>query len=112
MTKTVRERALWWIGNASTGMSSKTMWNCLIGNKYYDINYPYDPDDFSRCYKMLEFIPEWKSQLDKLKPLSKEWSNLVDNWDTLTDMYEKNVKNNWVNSEEGGMYKLMCNLTE
>jgi len=92
-SKDVKEKAMWWIENGETGSSSKTMWNCLIGNKDFAINHPYDPDDFSRCYKLLETVPEWKTELHKLKPLSKEWSNLVDNWSELEKMFLKHDKN-------------------
>lgn|SRR3990167_119534 len=109
-SKDVNEKALWWFSNGEKGMSSETMYNCLIGNTYFKINHPYDPDDFSRCYKLLETVPEWKLELHKLKPLSKEWNNLIENWDKLTKMYELNVKENWKNSEEIGMYKFMQNL--
>lgn len=105
-----REKGMWWIANGSTGMSSKTMWNCLMGNKGYPINHPYDPDDFSRCYKLLECVPEWKKDINKLKPLSKQWSNLVDNWEKLTQMYEQNEKQDWKNSKIIGMYEFMQTL--
>jgi hypothetical protein len=109
-SKTANEKAMWWIGNGHVGMSSKTMWNCLIGNKDFDINHPYDPDDFSRCYKLLETVPEWKTELHKLKPLSEAWSNLVDNWDKLTQMYEQNESEGWKNSKKIGMYEFMDKL--
>jgi hypothetical protein len=105
--KGIKEKAMWWIANGETGCSSKTMWSCFMGNNKYRIDHPYDPDDFSRCYKLLEAVPEWKSQLHRLKPLSKQWSNLVDNWDKLTDMFEENRKTNWKNSKQIGMYEFM-----
>jgi len=106
----VIEKANWWIRNGRIGDSSKTMWNCLIGNKDFKINYPYDPDDFSRCYKLLEAVPEWKKELGRLKILSVQWSNLIDNWDELTKMYELNENQNWENSKEIGMYEFMNKL--
>lgn len=106
----VTEKAMWWIANGHVGLSSKTMWNCLMGNKDFPIHHPYDPDDFSRCYKLLETVPEWKKELDKLRKLSTPWNNLVDNWDTLTSMYEKNIKEDWKNSEEIGIFKYMQTL--
>lgn len=105
-----KEKAMWWIANGFVGMSSKTMWNCLIGNKDFHINHPYDPDDFSRCYKLLEAVPEWKTRLHNLKILSTEWCNLVNNWDELTRMYELNKKDNWANSKKIGMYEFMQTL--
>lgn len=107
-SKTIQEKANWWIGNGHVGASSKTMWNCLIGNKDFKINHPHDPDDFSRCYKLLEAVPEWKLELQKLKPLSKEWSNLVDNWDRLTEFYEDMR----VVKKANGMFEFMQKILE
>ncbi len=109
-SKNVKEKAMWWIANGHIGMSSKTMWLCLMGEKIERISHPYDPDDFSRCWKLLEAVPEWKLELNKLKPLSKAWSNLVDNWTKLTEMYELNTKEKWENSEKIGMYEFMQTL--
>ena len=113
-SKDVEEKAMWWIANGFVGMSSKTMWNCFMNITKFPINHPHDPDDFSRCYKLLEAVPEWKekSNMRKLKKLSEPWSNLVDNWDKLTEMYEKNVKENWENSKEIGMYEFMQTLIQ
>lgn len=101
-SKSVIEKAQWWISNGETGMSSKTMWSCLMGLKDFEINHPCDPDDFSRCWKLLEAVPEWKTQLHKLKPLSRQWEKLIDNWDKLTDFYEVKKAN--------GMYEFMQTL--
>ena len=109
-SKNVKEKAMWWISNGHVGMSSKTMWNCLIGNKDFPLNHPYDPDDFSRCYKLLEAVPEWKNELNKLKTLSKAWKNFVENWDKLTEMFEENCRTDWKNSKKIGMYEFMQTL--
>lgn len=109
-SKGVQEKAMWWMGSGEKGSSSETMWNCLMGNEKFSINHPYDPDDFKRCYKLLEAVPEWKSELHKLKPLSTAWSNLVDNWDKLTEMFEENVKTRWKEYERIGMYEFMQTL--
>jgi len=52
----------------------------------YDI--PHDPDDFGRCYRLLELFPDWKSQLGKVAERFPKWSPFVREWDTLTTMYE------------------------
>lgn len=111
-TETIHQRALWWISNGEVGMSSKTIWHCFMSgtNKPFEVNHPYDPDDFSRCYKLLKAIPEWRKQLDRMKPLSKQWENLVNNWDKLTEMFEENVRTNWKNSKKIGMYEFMQTL--
>lgn len=110
--KSIQERALWWKENGHVGMSSNTMWHCFMGLTVNFPRHPSDPDDFSRCYKLLEAVPEWRLELDKLKPLSTAWSNLVGNWDKLTEMYEANVKNDWRTSKEIGMYEFMKTLVE
>ena len=111
-SKNIEEKAMWWIENGHIGMSSKTMWLCLMNQNVKNAYHPYDPDDFSRCYKLLEAVPEWKEKhhLIKLKSLSTAWSNLVDNWDKLTEMFEENRKNNWETSDEIGMYEFMQTL--
>jgi len=106
----VVKRAMWWIANGERGLSSETMWNCLIGNLDYPIHHPYDPDDFGRCHKLLQTIPEWKNELYRLCKLSAEWNNLVINWDKLTEMYEKNVGENCKHYKENGMYDFMQSL--
>lgn len=109
MTKSIEERAEWWLINGETGLSSKAMLNCFLG-KSFRVDYPHDPDDFKRCYKLLQVIPEWKSQLYRLKRMSDSWSQLVDNWDKLTQMYEQNVQEEWKNYQEIGMYEFMESL--
>jgi hypothetical protein len=109
-SKDVQQKAMWWMGSGEKGMSSETMWNCLMGNKNFSVNHPYDPDDFKRCYKLLQAVPEWKAEIHKLKPLSKAWSNLVDNWDKLTEMFEENVRTEWKQYKRIGMYEFMQTL--
>lgn len=111
-SQAAKEKAMWWIANGRVGLSSKTMWECLMGQNPSRAYYPHDPDDFSRCYKLLQAVPEWKNELNKLKPLSRQWTNLVDHWDKLTEMYEQNVKEEWKNAERIGMYKFMETLVK
>lgn len=110
--KTEHENANWWLINGEQGTSSKTMFKYL-GNtditKGYECH-PYDPDDFKRCYKLLQAVPQWKSELHKMKSVSTAWSNLVDNWDKLTEMYEQNEKEEWKNYKKIGMYEFMQTL--
>lgn len=109
-SQSVNEKAMWWITHGEQGTSSKTMWSCFMGQKNFPVSHPYDPDDFGRCYKLLQAVPEWKSQLHKLKQLSPAWNNLVDNWDELTRMYELNVQQDWKNYKKIGMFQFMEKL--
>lgn len=93
MSKEIIVRAYQWVAIGETGLSSKTMWNCFMDvEDDYPINHPHDMSDFNRCYKLLEALPEWKSQMSKLKRLSPVWERLVLNWDILTTKFEENDK--------------------
>jgi len=110
--QTLPEKAIQWIASGNIGARSMTMWNCLIGNTNFGRSSPSDPGDFGRCYRLLEFVPEWKSEIYKLKSLSKRWSVLIDNWDELTKMYKLCTQ---YPSEKGyweSMYKFMKELFE
>lgn len=114
--KTEVENAEWWAINGEQGMSSKTMFNKLassIGVRKLKNDYPCtpsDPDDFKRCYKLLQAVPQWKLRLNELKTLSPVWANLVDNWDKLTEMFEQNQREDWKNYKKVGMYEFMKSL--
>ncbi len=110
--KTERECADWWLIYGERGISSLTMFKHLDGRDFTRGNEwpPSDPDDFKRCYKLLEAVPQWKDQLHKMKPVSPGWEKLVDNWDKLTEMYEQNVRENWKNYKKIGMYEFMKSL--
>ncbi len=112
--KSMKENADWWAANGSHGISSLSMFNHLIqgtdirplANRMGPSN-AWDPDDFSRCYKLLEAVPQFKQNLQMMKTLSPRWALLVDNWDKLTEMYEENVRTNWKKSKEIGMSEFM-----
>ena len=105
--QTWEERMNWWWDFCSRGMSSEAMWHCFMSTGKGFPNYPHDPDDFSRCYGLLEVVPELKSQMHKLKGLCPEWSRLVDNWDKLTEMFEENRRTEWKEADRIGMYEFM-----
>lgn len=98
--------ALWW-NNGEHGRSSDTIWNIMMGNGHGNrIAHPIDPDDFKRCYKLLQAIPEWIPCIVELKELSPQWANLIANWDKLTEMYEDFV----ITQKDNGMHDFMQTL--
>lgn len=94
-----------WLNDGEPGISSKTIVQYLTGVptglSTVEYDHPHDPDDFSRCYKLLILVPELKPQLERMKKLSNVWESLIDNWDKLTEMYE---------SKSAGMYDFMQQL--
>lgn len=107
LTDSYIDKAHWWLHHGERGNSSNAMYGCFMNVDGMGINHPYDPDDFKRCYKLLEAVPEFKKQMYKLELLSPTWQKLVQNWDKLTEMYEQNVRENWANYKQVGMYEFM-----
>lgn len=109
-TKTELENCSWWLINGEHGISSKTMFKYLDDNnlpvQIQSECHPLDPDDFRRCYLLLKAVPQFKDKLYRLKTISKTWSNLVDNWDRLTEMLEEQMRT----KSKNGMYDFMDSL--
>lgn len=59
----------------------------------YSFSPPWDPEDFRRCYLLLRLVPEWRDRLHKVEEIFPEWKGLVENWDELTELYEKEREN-------------------
>lgn len=82
-----------WIVNGQVGVSSKTMWSAIKGvakgNERQGGNFdiPYDPDDFSRCYKLYVECNLTKSDLQKIADTFKWWKPFIDNWDRLVELW-------------------------
>ena len=80
-----------WLINGRTGISSKAIW-CWMNRAPMDdtwrgSNYPCDPDDFSRCYLLLQRNPEWRARISEMAFVSKVWGALAENWDELERMF-------------------------
>lgn len=82
-----------WIIKGEVGISSKTIWSVMMGIEKvkqacdgwnYDV--PHDPDDFSRCWKLLVAFPEWKPRLNEVAKVFPKWTGFIREWDKLCDM--------------------------
>lgn len=113
MKSSTRERMNFWLNHGEQGMSSKAIFQRMSSHRFENsyTSHPHDPDDFKRCYKLLEIIPEWKESFHLMKDVSPVWEKLYNAWDILTEMYDKNVKEEWKNAKHIGMYELMEQLT-
>lgn len=88
-----------------SGLSSATLVYALVPklrreaearNRSFGIgNFPYDPDDFSRCRKALSMIRDGRSKLHLVAEMFPRWKPLVDNWDELEALFvEESPKHN------------------
>lgn len=111
--KTLEENKSWWLLHGEHGISSKNMFAVLSGGYSKSdgkLMTPSDPSDFNRCSKLLQAIPQWKNELNKLKQVSETWSKLVDNWDKLETMLVE-AKVLWSqNKGASEMYQFMKEL--
>lgn len=99
-----------WIVNGRVGVSSKTIWSVLQGVDANDGDKPYDPSDFSRCWKLVTRCGVTREDLEKVSKTLPYWKPYIDNWEKLTEMYELNRSQKWKNVDEIGMHVLMNDL--
>lgn len=92
--KSEQENAIWWLANGEQGISSETMFKYLSDKIPLKIKHfedtPNDPSDFKRCSLLLKNVPQFKAKLDRMSAVSDVWAKLVEQWDLLETMLEKN----------------------
>jgi hypothetical protein len=84
------DKELEWLYGTDTGISSKTIFMALSekhGGKIRQFDHPHDPDDFGRCHRLLEFIPEWRERLCDVADIHPTWGPLIRNWSELTALW-------------------------
>lgn len=85
-----------WLASGSRGISSEAIVSRLTGvpisqraaDRY---SYPHDPDDFQRCERLLRAVPLARVCLPTMRGVGPEWAGLVDEWDALADMLEREI---------------------
>jgi hypothetical protein len=90
----VDERAWAWFQGSDTGTSSMTIWSVMTGLAVRHTDVPHDPDDFGRCYRLLQRFPEWSTRLDEVAAKFPAWGPLVRAWPELTRRYERALARN------------------
>lgn len=85
-----------WLRGTDTGMSSLTLFCALAegdvlaearSKMRFSPSIPYDPDDFGRCHRLLEAVPEWRGRLHEVAAKHQQWAKLVEAWPELTALY-------------------------
>lgn len=80
-------RALLWIVGRDTGLSSRTIWAVMMGVPPVRPYYPADPADFGRCFRLLQAVPEWRTRLSEVAPVSDVWAALIERWGEVEALY-------------------------
>lgn len=90
------QQAMRWLLNGKTGMSSECIMatilnNGPVGGDYKACFHPLDPSDFNRCVGLLNNVPSFRSKLEIMKLVSKQWAILVDHWDELETLLNEEI---------------------
>ena len=85
--------ALAWIAGDDTGSSSKAIWAHMMGieKRGAAADYPRDPDDFGRCYRLLALLPLWRLRIGEMARYGPAWAVLAGAWDELTALWEEEI---------------------
>ena len=90
----MNDKILKWFIQGETGISSKALAAAVCGLEPDETrvkfgNHPADPDDFKRCVKFLDSVPEARLYLNRAKALSEVWTRLVEHWDELESLFRE-----------------------
>lgn len=102
----------WQYNSGDTGLSSECMAANLCGLPCRRIYAPTDPADFNRCLGLLDYAPELRVILHRMRDVSAEWEALVDNWDRVEKSFIEEVGKGWAkkNKSASKTYELMKGL--
>ena len=103
------DKIIEWLLSGDTGTSSKTIIHVVVQVPMDGPDIPYDLDDFRRCYRLIEKIPELRDFLPNVAIKYPRWIPLVDNWDKLTEMYGA-IQTGGVSEESREMWRFMQGL--
>jgi len=78
----MKDKVLKWLLGGRVGASSKAMAQHLCGFPCGG-DWPYDPDDFSRCLMFLDAVPEARAELPRMAEVNRYWAALVARWDEI-----------------------------
>lgn len=91
------ERAvLVWLCRGEKSLPAESMALTLLGvphnailNRNFYSEAPCNTAEFRTCYFLVATCLGANERLDKVKPLSRTWANVINNWDRLVTLYEE-----------------------
>lgn len=109
VTVVLPDGAIEWLKFGARGVSSETIFGHLTGLPLTARpRAPLDPSDLRRCRLLLEHVPAFRAELNRMNEVSKHWAALVARWDEICVLMDEEAPD-WRN--EGGSapraYKLM-----
>ena len=80
----------------------------MTGSNFSRPDIPYDGGDFGRCYRLLQHFPEWRERLHEMSEKYPMWGPMVEVWDELSALYEKERDT----KQRHGLYERMRELVD
>jgi hypothetical protein len=82
--QSITDKAEKWLRSGDTGASSRAIWRKLTAMPIRQTeDYPHDMDDFGRCVRLMDAVPEWRERIPELGGISVRWKAIAENWDKL-----------------------------
>lgn len=108
-----KDQMAWAVGG-DTGISSLTIWSVMTGipsatAKRNGHSEPLDPDDFGRCWRLLQRFPEWRARLPEVSAAHPHWTPLVARWADLEALWGEETAGK-SRGTAPRLYALMCQL--
>jgi hypothetical protein len=76
-----------WMQSDDTGLSSRYLAISLTGRCAPKLDWPHDADDFGRCVRMLDAVPELRERLGMLEHAPDPWPRLWARWAEAEALY-------------------------
>lgn len=97
-----------WLNSGDTGLSSRAIFYHMVGliPRGEHADYPSDPDDFGRCYRLLRLFPAWRRRIHEMRTHGREWARLVSMWAEMEELYERDLPT----GKSADLYELMSKL--
>ena len=89
VTAPLADRIIWWKRRGDRGTSSNTIFSAFTGASLprEGADFPYDPDDFQRCHKLLALFPEWRADLNAVTRAFPWYAPFVDRWTEMEALW-------------------------
>lgn len=77
--------AMDWLLGDDVGTSSRAIMSHMEGRDAgrWGFDYPHDPADFARCYRLMLHFPLYRPRLGEMAKYSAEWKRLATHWDEI-----------------------------
>lgn len=104
----INERVTRWLLSDDVGLSSESICRHMMLGKQKNADYPKDPSDIGRCFRLLAAIPEWESRIGEMATYGAAWISLSERWQEIKQCMNEEVGIDWSKgSRAPNTYELM-----